>query len=229
MTELPGLQFRVTGPAGSKTVSVASGSTFLDLKEAIRTAHNITTTDFEILAGYPTSSPLLLPLNEPLTISTKTCGVLKLKLPSAAPMQPHPASVFRAPSHNVGGKLNLSDPPPGTDPEVWAALGEDMRREIILDGLGDGEEDEEEDEGSFAAPFGATAPASAPTSAPASAPASRGFGARIAGLNSSSTASISSNQIGGGVRPFGGGVPLGSRVGRVNNSDDCDCDDDHDN
>jgi hypothetical protein len=162
-------------------------------------------------------------------------GVLKIKLPSAA-VQPPPASVFRAPAQN-GGKLNLSNPPPGTDPEVWAALGEEMRREIILDGLGDGEEEEEDEDDDvppfvppFVAPFGATAPATAPTSAPASAPASRGFGARIAGLNSSSTASISSNQIGGGVRPFGGGVPLGSRVGRVNNSDDCDCDDDdHDN
>jgi hypothetical protein len=220
------LQFRVLGPGGSKTVSLASGSTFLDLKEAIRMVHSITS-EFEILAGYPTPAPLLLPLNEPLTISTKTLGVLKLKLPSAAPpVQPPPSSVFR---DNGAGKGKLN-PPPDIDPEVWAALDEETRREIIVGRLDDEEEDDDDEEEGFASASSGFLPASlpGPAPAPAPAPASRGFGARIAGLNSSSTASISSNQIGGGVRPFGGGVPLGSRVGRVNNAD-CDCDDDHDN
>jgi len=61
-----------------------------------------------------------------------------------------------------------------------------------------------------------------PKPAAAPAPARGGsFGARVATLSSGGQAqTLSANAIGGGLRPFGGGVRLGDRVGRLPKPED---------
>ena len=235
------LHFKVSGPSGTRTVSIGSTEgepgTFSDLQKAIALEFSLDS-PFELMYGYPPPGQLLdMAPDAHMTTSSKTLGALRVKLPATEPQHRAAASsaTAAAAAATAGhrGPIDISRPPPGVPPEIWLSLPADMRLELLEDQQQDEDDEEEEDDdddehaghghaGHGHAGHGHAGPGHAghaghvfghapPTQQTAPAPSGGrgGFGARVATLGGSSTQSISSNSIGGGVRPGQ------SRIGRV--------------
>lgn len=174
---------------------------------------------FELYYGYPPPGQLLnMAADAHMTTSSKTLGALRVKLAAASGATPSSATSAAA-TAGPRGPIDISQPPPGVPPEIWLSIPADMRLELLEDQQQD-EDDEEEDDGDEHAGYGHAGHGHAghaghvfghapPTQQSAPAIRSGSFGARVATLGGGSTQSISSNSIGGGVRPGQ------SRIGRV--------------